>query len=284
MGMHAREQWTWGAIIACALAAVLVWTPLLAHSRGVLTVHFLDVGQGDAIFIESPTGVQILIDGGRDRSVLRELGEVMPWYDRTIDVMIPTHPDADHIAGLIDVLDRFAVARVLESSVQGDTDLWRTLEDAIEAEGAERTTALRGQSIDLGGGARLDILFPDRDVPHIETNTGSIVARLVYGDIAFMLTGDSPQAIEKYLLSLQDNLKSDVLKAGHHGSKTSSSKEFVEAVHPRFAVFSRGCANSYGHPHAEVVTLFEELTIPVLDTCKKGRISFISDGLTVREE
>ena len=131
----------------------------------------------------------------------------------------------------------------------------------------------------LGGGAYADILFPDRDVSGVETNTGSIVMRIVYGDTSFILTGDSPQAIEKYLSSIYGTaLKSDVLKAGHHGSRTSSSEEFVTAIHPTYAVFSRGCNNSYGHPHKEVIELLARLQIPTFDTCKDDVIQFRSDG------
>ena len=269
----------------CALVTVFfIWSPLVARADHELRVSFLNVGQGDAIFIESPTGIQVLIDGGRDRSVLRELSTVMPWYDRSIDLVIATHPDADHITGLIDVLDRYDVGAVIESSVRGDTDLWRVLKGVIAAEGAARAVAMRGQMIDLGGGARLEILFPDRAVPQVEKNAGSIVARLVYGDTAFMFTGDSPIPIEKYVAALGGSaLKSDVLKVGHHGSRTSSSREFVEAVHPKSAVISRGCDNTYGHPHKEAIELFAELHIPTFDTCTNGRTTFISDGTTVNK-
>ncbi len=283
--MKKTYRLAWVLIVVCAVAVVFIWSPLLVRSQDVLTVSFLDVGQGDAVFIESPTGRQVLIDGGRtDRAVLRELGEVMPWNDRTIDVVMPTHPDADHVGGLIDVLDRYQISYVIQSSVQGDTDLWRTLEDAIEREGSVNSVAVRGQIIDIGGSAYLQILFPDRDVSGLETNTGSVVVKLVYGNTSFMLTGDSPIAIEKYLVSLDgEKLKSEVLKAGHHGSKTSSSAEFLRDVNPDYGVFSRGCDNTYGHPHKEVVDLFTRLNIKTFDTCADGRVTFVSDGTTVEK-
>jgi competence protein ComEC len=270
-------------VLICTVAVFFIWQPLRAQPHDVLTVSFLDVGQGDAIFIESPTGRQVLIDGGRDRGVLRELGEVMPWGDRTIDVIIPTHPDADHIGGLIDVFDRYHVDVVIQTGVEGNTDLWRALEMTIDVEGSENVVAVRGQVVDLGGGASIHILFPDRPLPGIEANAGSTIAHLVYGDTSFMLTGDSPKAIEKYLIQLEDDaLQSDVLKVGHHGSQTSSSPEFLDFVSPKYAVFSYGCGNSYGHPHENVVALFANAAIPTLDTCTNGRITFISDGTTVR--
>lgn len=255
----------------------------------MLRLSFLDVGQGDAIFIETPGGRQILIDAGKNRSVVRQLSKHMPWYDRSIDIVIATHPDADHIGGLPDVLARYRVGLVIESSVKDETGA-----DAIAyekaasneaAEGAERLVAERGQIINLGDGARIEILFPDRSVPLIETNTGSIIARVIYGETSFLLTGDAPKAIEEYLVLLDGKgLLSDVLKAGHHGSRTSSSLSFVGFVSPEYAIYSRGCHNTYGHPHDEVKETFAKLEIPTLDTCENGTITFVSNGKTVARE
>lgn len=276
-------------IIGVTLAVFLCIAGIIGHalvrSAGVpvLRVSFLDVGQGDSIFIESPSGRQVLIDGGKNRAVIRKLSQVMPWYDRTIDVVIATHPDADHIGGLVDVLARYRVGLIIESSVQDPEGAdAQSFEKAAAAEGAERMTAERGDVIDLGGGARIEILFPDRAVPSIETNTGSVVARLVYGETSFLLTGDAPKAIEDYLVRLDgDHLESNILKIGHHGSRTSSGLSFVGFVSPEYGIFSRGCDNSYGHPHDEVKETFAKLNIPTLDTCKEGTITFISDGKTV---
>src|SRR5262249_14432065 len=157
--------------------------------RGIMTVSFFDIGQGDSIFIDSPSGRQVLIDGGPDNTVLRRLGETMPWYDHSIDVVIPTHPDSDHINGLIDVLDRYDVSTVVQSSVKGDTDTWRHLENDIKQKvekGSSLITAQRGEVIELGDGAYLEVLSPDRSLPGAETNTACVVTRLVYGKTAFM--------------------------------------------------------------------------------------------------
>ena len=280
-------------ILLLAMLAAVVWSAVFREERrGILTVSFLDIGQGDAIFIDAPSGRQVLIDGGQGASVLRELGEVMPWYDRSIDVVVGTHPDKDHIGGLIDVLERYKVDSLFQSSVQGSTAIWNTLEDTIaekEKEGMHVTTAQRGQLINLGSGAYLEILSPDRSVPHLETNTGCVVARLVYGAASFMLSCDAPQTIEEDLVYLaspslgtsESALKADVLKAGHHGSRTSSSRLFVGFVDPQYAVYSRGCDNSYGFPHAETVATFAAFDIPVEDTCNEGTVTFVSDGKTV---
>ena len=265
------------------LVTLGIWYAIFREDRhGILTVSFLDVGQGDSVFIDTPSGRQVLIDGGPDRSVLRELGKILPWWDRSIDVVIATHPDADHISGLVDVLQRYRVENIFHPGVEKNPGPAESMLLSVASEGAQEIIARRGQIIDLGSGAYLEILFPDRDVSRVETNTASIVARLVYGDTAFMLTGDSPQSIEGYLVTLDgSSLHSNVLKAGHHGSKTSSSELFVGFVGPEYAVFSRGCENRYGHPHAEVVALFKRFEIPALDTCTDGTVTFVSDGQTV---
>jgi len=275
-------------VLLCVVA--IIWYAALREDRhGLLTVSFLDVGQGDSIYIDAPSGRQVLIDGGKGSTVLRRLASASPWWDRTIDVVIPTHPDADHIGGLADVLARYQVGMIIRSSVEGDTQTAKALMEAIKQEGSQNVVAMRGQVVDLGGGAYLQILYPDRLVPRIATNDGSVVARLVYGNTSFMLTGDVPQEVENYLVALAStplgtsdgSLRSDVLKAGHHGSKFSSSSQFMGFVNPYFGVFSRGCDNTYGHPAPEVVERFKQFDIPTLDTCEDGTVTFVSDGQTV---
>lgn len=279
-----------GVVIAILLVvtASIGYAAIREDRRGLLTVSFLNIGQGDSIFIDAPSGRQALIDGGPDASVIRRLGEVMPFYDRSIDVVIPTHPDKDHIAGLIDVLERYRVSYIFQSSVHGSTPVWDTLEKEIAdvaKDGATVITAQRGQVIDLGEGAYLEILSPDRSVPSVATNEGCVVAHLVYGNTSFMLSCDAPQDIENYLVDLDGGtLRSDVLKAGHHGSKTSSSPLFVGEVNPSYAVYSRGCNNQYGFPHAETIATFALFNIPTFDTCTEGTVTFVSDGQTVTKE
>jgi competence protein ComEC len=276
-----------GSVLVVLLIVVLViWAALWRGASQVLTVSFLDIGQGDAILVQAPGGRQVLIDGGpADGGILRRLGEVLPWYDRSIDVVIPTHPDADHIAGLLPVLKRYEVAYMVHSDAVGDTATARELVAALHAEGAQDVLARRGQVIALGRGAWLEVLAPDRSVASVATNDGCVVTRLVYGKTAFMLGCDAPQTVEKYLVALDGTaLKSDVLKAGHHGSRTSSAPLFVGMVDPRWAVYSRGCHNIYGHPNKETIETLALFGIPTLDTCTEGTITFESDGKTVWRE
>jgi len=263
-----------------------VWSAVFADGReGVLTVSFLDVGQGDSIFIEAPNGNQMLVDGGRNSAVLRELSSVMSFNDRTIDVVVATHPDKDHISGLIDVFKRYDIDTFLYSGVMHNTGEYQTLLDTVSEEGITPTLARRGMRVVLGGGAFAEILFPDRDVSNVETNLGSIVLRVVYGDTEVMLTGDSPQSIEKYLVSIDgEKLEGDILKAGHHGSKTSSAKSFVSFVNPEFAIISAGKDNGYGHPHKEVMDIFKQFNIKTINTADVGTIIFTSDGVTFTQK
>lgn len=282
-GMRTSAKITGGAILLLFALSLGIWyTAFRVETHGLLKVSFLDIGQGDSIFITAPSGAQMLVDGGPGSKVLEDLSQEMPQWDRSIDVVLATHPDADHVGGLIEVLRRYRVGMVIESSVEGDTATWKSFQDVVEKSGARVVVAHRGQVLNLGKGARVEILFPDRLVPHVETNDGSIVARVVYGNTSFMLTGDAPRGVENYLVRLDGvNLHADVLKAGHHGSKYSSGPLFLGFVDPAFGVFSRGCTNRYGHPAPEIVARFNQFGIPTDDTCKEGTVTFVSDGKEV---
>ena len=270
----------WYLLAILLFANFFIWNAIFIETRnGILTVVFLDAGQGDAIFIEAPNGNQVLIDGGPNKSVLRQLSKVMPFYDRSIDIVIATHPDKDHIGGLPDVLQRYTVDFILESGAKNDTGISRAFESAILQNKIKRIFAKRGMAITLGDDVFLNILFPDRNVSEVESNTASIVAQLVYKNTEFMFTGDSPKTIEEYLVFLDgEKLRSDVLKVGHHGSKTSSSESFVGYVSPEYAIISAGADNSYGHPHKEVVEILNQFGSAILNTKDNGAIVFKSDG------
>lgn len=265
-----------------------VWIAPLLHistaAQSYLTVTFLSVGQGDAILIETPDGVQALIDGGPDATVLRELTATLPWFDRTLDLILSTHPDKDHIGGLVDVLQRYKVATIISTENTGETLTAANFHKALNQEGAGVVMARAGQIYQLGASTTLTIFSPANDPSMLESNTASIVAQLHYGDIDFMLTGDAPESIERYLVGAYGNqLKSEVLKLGHHGSKNSSSDEFLTVVAPNYAVVSAGKDNTYGHPSPETVARVRDHNIPIVSTIDEGRITFESDGKTVWE-
>lgn len=281
------------ALLVLAAASLVPW--LLPYVEGggavvisaddsrYLRVHFMDVGQGDAILVQTPDGVQALIDGGPDSSVLRELSRELGYFDRSIDVIVATHPDKDHIGGLADVFERYAVANIVKTDNLSDTAVARMYESLVAAEGSNIIYANRGQRIALGASTTLEILYPEGEVRDLESNTSSIVAKLEYGSTAFMLTGDSPKSIEEYLVLTQgEHLHADVLKVGHHGSRTSTSELFLAEVSPQYAVVSAGRDNSYGHPHLEVTDALFNAGVETYSTAESGTITFISDGLAVR--
>ncbi len=275
-----------GVIMIIVLALISWGGVLQSGSReGVLKVTFLDVGQGDSTLIESPTGTQVLIDGGKGSIVLGALSKAMGFFDRDLDMVVATHPDMDHIGGLAGVLKRYDVHTILLTENMSDTPAFTSFLEAVKTEGATVLYARRGQVYDLGrgkaGSTTLSILFPDRDPSGLESNMASIVARLVYGESEYMLTGDSPKEIEEYLVGIGTVLQSDVLKAGHHGSKTSSSEAFVTAVSPMYGIYSAGIDNSYGHPHKEVVDRLTAHGVIQKNTADLGSIYSESDGRTI---
>ena len=270
-------------VMLLGIALVGVWWPLpnaTATNEPVFEVHFLDVGQGDAILIEAPDGTTTLIDGGPDTSVLRALGVELPFFTRTIDLVVATHFDADHIGGLVDVFARYKVPQLLTIETEHDTPVTRRFLEIIDKRQPEVTYARRGQVFSLGAGVRLEILSPASDTTKLESNTASIVAKLSYGDISFLLTGDAPKGIEEYLtIAFGEHLQSTVLKAGHHGSRTSTAADFVAEVAPQYAIISAGADNRYGHPHVEVTDTLFNAGAQVLETAELGTVSFATDGV-----
>ncbi len=276
---HMRNFWKWYILSLLFLVSVLLWVCVLGTNDGVLTFTVLDVGQGDALFIESPTGIQVLVDGGPNRTVTKEVSRVMSFFDRHIDMLVVTHADRDHYEGLIPLLGKYKTDVILYSGTVSDSALYKSFEEVVSENSIKKVVARSGQVVDLGGGAYLQILFPDRDVSGLETNDASIVMKLVYGETSVMLQGDSPLKIEEYLISKNSEiLESDILKTGHHGSRTSTGESYVKAVSPKWAVVTAGEDNSYGHPHQEVVDTLNKYEVQILGTYDRGRIVFESDG------
>jgi competence protein ComEC len=267
-------------ILLLAAAAVFIYLGLRDRER-VLTFAMIDVGQGDALFIESPTGAQILVDGGPPRKVLGELRKLMPLFDRTLDAIIITNPDADHIGGFVDILEHYKVGMVLEPGTWNDSKTYKNLKSIIEEKNISEHLARRGMRLDLGGGAVIDILFPDRDVSTWTTNDGSVVAKLTYGETTIMLAGDATTETEKIILAdnAPQSLDVDILKVGHHGSHTSTSEAFVSMLTPEYALISLGEKNRYGHPHQEVLDVLLSAGVRILRTDQEGTVVFKCDKI-----
>ncbi len=267
------------AILLVAVNIYLFHSDFKNYHKG-LTFAMLDIGQGDALFIESPTGTQIMFDGGPARSVLGPLSRVLSPFNRRIDAIVITNPDADHIGGFLDILKNYKVGEVFEPGTFNDSKTYQNLEAEIKKQHIPDVLVKRGMKLDLGGGAVIDILFPDRDVSTWTSNDGSVVAKLTYGKSSVMLTGDSTMLTEKIILGENSptTLHSTVLKVGHHGSRTSTSSDFVKALAPAYAVISDGKDNKYGHPHKETLDTLAQFGVKIFRTDLLGTIIMKSDG------
>ena len=273
------------------VVAALVWTAAFTVPDNRLHVFFLDVGQGDAILIQKGHQ-QILIDGGPDaEKVSLELGDKLPFWDRTIELVILTHPEMDHIIGLVEVLQRYEVKHVLTSEQECDSSVcveWRRL---IEEKDIERTIVQAGQRIALSGEVGLEVLHPQKTLLQdtaSDVNNNSVVVRLVFRDFSLLLTGDIFEEAEQHLLGERLSLRSTALKIAHHGSETSSRSGFLTEVDPQLALISVGADNAFGHPSPEVVERLGEMVGEdrVYLTSEQGTIELTTDGkrLWVRTE
>lgn len=267
-------------LIASTILSFLAGSTHASGGDGLLHVYFLDVGQGDAQLIQGPNGRQVLIDGGPDKTILQRLGEVMPFNDRTIDVLILSHAHADHVNGLIEVLQRYEVANIVESSILYDTAAyteWNRLKNE-----AVVTQAQARQVVDLGDGVKLTILFPYSEAGNDKVKNPHdyvVVARLDYGNGSVLFTGDMETEVEEHLIANGASLSAQFLKVGHHGSKTSTSQRFLDTVHPTAAFIEVGANNRYGHPHPSVISRLEKSGIKYYRTDIDGSIDLQLDGI-----
>jgi len=265
------------------LAAILVSATTASMPDDKLRVSFLDVGQGDAILIQKGNQ-QVLVDGGPSpQAISLELGNQMPFWDRTIDLVVLTHPDSDHLAGLVEVLRRFQVKQVLYPDLESESSLYDEWLKLIEAKNIKHTTAQAGQQIDLGAGEVIKVLHPQ--IAHLtgtesDTDNNGVVLRLSMDDVSFLLTADIGQEAEFELIADRADLSSTVLKVAHHGSDTSTTPEFLAVVNPRIAVISAGADNKFGHPSSGVLERLKERIDPenIYRTDEHGTIEFITNG------
>ncbi len=265
---------------ALAAVVILAWIAALQMPDGRLHIVFFDVGQGDAILIQCPAGQQILVDGGPSPSaLLSRLGREIPFWDRSLDLVILTHPEEDHLAGLVEMLGRYEVRQVIDSGQECDTPTCEAWQELLAEKGIANRQAEAGMGIDVEVGLRLDILHPPSRLMENTTsdrNNNSVVVRLSYGGFSLLLTGDVGQEGEQMLLNSGQSLASLGLKVPHHGADTSLTLPFLEAVDPQLAIISVGADNRFGHPHEE--TLEKLQGIHVYRTDQYANIEVVSDG------
>ncbi len=270
-----RKWLLWGG---AALVIGALWWLRGQLPDGRLHLYALAVGQGDALLIVAPDGKQLLVDGGPDPvPLLSQLGDHVPPWDRTLEMVVLTHADADHLGGLPELLDRYRAAQVVESGHAGETALYAAWQATLQGRGIVPLVALPGQRWQLGGGAVLEVLAPE-GTPFEELNNNAVVLRLSYGHFCALLTGDIEAEAEARLLRDGALAPCQVLKVAHHGSQTSTTPAFLAAVHPSVALISAGADNRFGHPHAEVVERLVAAGVRILRTDEQGTIHLWTDG------
>ncbi|KKU78704.1 MAG: internalization-related competence protein ComEC/Rec2 protein [Candidatus Peregrinibacteria bacterium GW2011_GWA2_47_7] len=264
--------------VACAIIVLIV--PFFAvliqnRAREFLTFYALDIGQGDALLFRTPHNRYILIDGGPYTNIVDELSDVLPFFHRTFDLVVLTHPDRDHLDGLLEVVDRYTVKNFLLTGVRKENAFYTALIEKIRQKKIPVTFAKAADDIVIDG-LTLDILYPlglNIGGASDEINATSIIIEASFGDTALLLTGDAPSETEEVLMNTYSDITADILKVGHHGSKTSTSKEFVARVQPSHALISVGKDNTFGHPHPTVLGILRSVDAIIFRTDELGRIA-----------
>jgi competence protein ComEC len=251
-----------------------------------LEVSFIDVGQGDAIFIKTPEKHQVIIDFGSSQGI-NDLNKKIPWWNKKIDLAIITHPHDDHIIGLIQIIKNYKVRNIMYTGIIFDSPAYLELLKEIEKKNIPLLIPQKNQSIKLGKDCNLDILFPwesflNKEIDNL--NNSSIISQLSCQNSKFLFMGDAEIEVENEILKKGINIKSNVLKIGHHGSITSSQQEFLEKVDPQIAIIMVGKNNKFNHPSLRVLKRLEKLKIKTFRTDLDGTITIISDGKNIYEK
>jgi len=294
--MEKKQKIVLGLATALLVLNFFCWREVFVLAEPAkLKVDFFSVGQGDSEFIETPGGNKILIDGGPDSTVLEKLAENMPFWDRGLDLVVLTHPDSDHMNGLIDVLQKYRVDNILWTGILrdgADYQKWLKVLSAQQKSGAKIIFAKAGEEISAPCGPAsgrkfvfLNILNPISSLKgqyFKEDNDTGVVLRLIYGKESFLFSADIDSKEEQKIVDAKTNLRADVLKVAHHGSKYSSSNIFLAAVDPQIAVISDGKNNQYHFPTSEVLQRLQNFGIKVLRTDTNGDVKIVSDGNSLK--
>ncbi len=276
-----------------AIFTAAIWGLIFIKVRGAfLEADFFDVGQGDSILIKMPYGQTLLVDGGPDNKILEKIGRYLPPLAKRIDIVILTHPHADHVTGLVEVLKRYDIGLVILGGANIKTDVYGEFLKTLKDKGTTIMIAKSGEALHFGDGIEFDILSPLSDMLGIfdkrnegfgkagnDINDSSVVGKLFFKNFSVLLMGDATSKIENNLLAYGSGLKSDVLKVGHHGSKYSSSSEFLSYVKPKASIIEVGAHNRYGHPTQATLERLKNLNISIFRTDKDGDIKILSDGV-----
>ena len=237
----------------------------------------MDVGQGDAILIRTPSGHNILIDGGSDNFLLHQVAQELPWWETKIDYLVITHYHADHMMGLMELLNKYQVKEILVTAHQPVEDLlFQEWQAALAKHNLKSSVVALGETWKLSDDLSWQVISADSH--HEDYNDNSLVLKLNYKEVSILLTGDLPSTEEVNVLKNNFDLRSEILKVGHHGSKYSSAIEFLQAIQPEICIIQSGLDNRFGHPHQEALSRLGELDCQILDNQQQGTIRIFSDG------
>jgi len=283
MNKHLKQK------IISGLSTIFILVLILSLDSGLrrndansdLFVYYLDVGQGDSALIEAPNGIQILIDAGKGDKVLEELDKVIPFWDTKIDILVLSHGDLDHIGGFFDVLDKYDIDKIVRSTAKVNSEYEKELLDKAQSLDIQIVEIKTGDDLilDQTAGIFIKTYSPEENPENFaDRNENSLVLELIYGESEFLFTGDATIETEaKLLQNFPDEINSDILKVGHHGSKTSTSQAFLDEVSPDYSILSFG-ENSYGHPTQEVLDKLQNSGTKIFETKNHGTIVARSDG------
>lgn len=247
-----------------------------------LKVHYIDVGQGDSALIQV-NGKNLLIDAGTNESTSKLIGYLSKQNIKKIDYIVATHPHEDHIGGMSAVIKKYDIGKFYAPKKLANTKTFENMTNALKSKNMKIETAKAGVKLDLGNNTKVEMVAPNND-KYEDVNNYSIVLKVTHGNSKFLFTGDAEKLSEKEILSKNYDISADVLKVGHHGSVSSSSKEFLDKVNPKIAIISCGKGNSYGHPHKETMNELKKRNIQVYRTDVNGTIVLISDGTKISKE
>jgi competence protein ComEC len=273
------KPYVFSSTLGILILAVFQWITL-SPSDSKIRIYFLDVGQGDSALIRYPTGEHLLIDTGKDSKLFRELDKVLPWYDKTIEYVLLTHGDLDHVGAMLDMFDRYQVKKVFVSEFFGTIDIEKQIQNRAQLEPAQLEILEQGDVLTFGTVVQnqFKILHPDSNCmnQYKNENDCSLVGFLSYGEHEFLFTGDISKEVERQVAT-QISQNIEVLKVAHHGSKYSTDENFIQKIKPQYSIISVG-ENSYGHPAPEVISILQNASSSVWSTKEAATIVAASDG------
>lgn len=254
---------------------ILVWSFFFSFPDKKFHLKVYDVGQGDAIFIQTASNFRILIDGGPDNKVLDYLGKEVPFYSKRIDLLVLTHPEADHITGLVEVAKRYEIRSLWVNGDRHTTRIYSQWKKWLEERNIKPRVVSQGDKLLFSDSTKVSVIWPRKDFSSQKLNDRSIVVHLSYGDFDAIITGDADKKVQPYTSNMA---AVEVFKVPHHGAKDAVNEEFMRTISPSISVISVGEDNPYGHPRLEVINLLQTIGSKVYRTDKNGTVEIVSDG------